>query len=76
MNKIQSGVCGVQRGLLSFGTQKLRGEDDRQGNSSAVTMHWRVTLAPGLQGDLVPSGVSLNTTHAREKSTRTALEYK
>lgn len=31
MNKTQSEVCGVQRGLLSLGTQKLRGEDDRQG---------------------------------------------
>lgn len=47
MNKMQSGVWGVQRTLLSLGTQKLTGEDDRQGNSSAVTMHWQVSLVPG-----------------------------
>lgn len=74
MNKMQSGVCGVQRGVLSLGTQKLTGEHDRQGNSSAVTMHWRVTLAPGVQGSLVPSRVALNTAYAVEKSTRTVLE--
>lgn len=41
--------------LLSLGIQKLRQEDDREGNSSAVTMHWKVTLVLGIQGSLVPS---------------------
>lgn len=75
MTKIHSGVCGVTRGLLSLDTQKFIGEDGRQGNSSAVTMHWRVTLAPGAQGGLVPSRVAVNTPCAHEKWTRIVLEF-